>query len=116
MPDMPSACSAREIGVAIDVLCDEIERLRARPIPARDEIIKLWELAMLETTSGLDAMEYFARAILRPNARLSGCGPKEDQDCDGISQQSAARKSVGSGKSVSVRVDLGGRRSLKKKK
>src|SRR3546814_14762556 len=68
MPDMPSACSAREIGVAIDVLCDEIERLRARPIPARDEIIKLWELAMLETTSGLDAIEYFARAILRPNA------------------------------------------------
>lgn len=37
-------------------------------MPTRDEIIKLWELAMRETADGLDAMEYFARAILRPNA------------------------------------------------
>lgn len=38
-----------------------------RDMPTRDEIIKMWELAMRETTSGLDAMEYFTRAILQPN-------------------------------------------------
>lgn len=43
---------------------------RATAAPTRDEIIKLWDLAMLETTSGLDAMEYFARAILRHNVRV----------------------------------------------
>ena len=51
----------------------EIERLRAlkQPaIPTRDEIIKLWDLAMLETATGLDAMEYFTRAILVPNSKL----------------------------------------------
>lgn len=32
--------------------------------PTRDEILKLWNLAMLETADGLDAMQYYTRAIL----------------------------------------------------
>jgi len=54
---------------------DEIERLRALKQPAmptRDEIIKLWDLAMLETATELDAMEYFTRAVLVPNASNEG--------------------------------------------
>lgn len=37
----------------------------ARNEPSREEIIQMWDLAMLETASGLDAMQYFARAVLK---------------------------------------------------
>src|SRR3546814_20769610 len=53
----------------------------------------------------------FSLYAVRQKRRLNGCAPARGRYC----WSSRDRKSVVSGKSVSVRVDLGGRRFIKKK-
>lgn len=67
---LDGAGNREEAAEQLEAAAAEIDRQRAlkQPaVPTRDEIIKLWGVSVLETATGLDAMEYFTRAILEPN-------------------------------------------------